>query len=68
MPLQIILVLIQKWLEQSARMMSTPQSPRISRSMTAASLYDGFDSYRNDRHSYQIINSTYAAAEAISEL
>ena len=53
---QIILVLIQKWLEDANRL-SVPSTPLLTRSNTYGSLNDNVELYHSDRHSYQTINS-----------
>ncbi|KAI0783947.1 inositol hexakisphosphate-domain-containing protein [Irpex lacteus] len=49
----IILVLIQKWIEEAKRV---PATPRLTRTLTTASFAEA-DMARNDRHSYQTINN-----------
>ncbi|GJE96251.1 inositol hexakisphosphate-domain-containing protein [Phanerochaete sordida] len=51
----IILVLIQKWLEEANRI-TAPTTPHLSRSITFSSLNDT-ELVRPDRHSYQTINN-----------
>ncbi len=46
-------MLIQKWIEEAKRV---PATPRLTRSLTTASFAEA-DMARNDRHSYQTINS-----------